>query len=267
MAKVSGAGPCMTPLGKNDGGVPSSRIKPSTECKVVSNEHTDLRCRRQAVYTMKRFLNGTELDFNKPRVELHIHLDGAIRLETIAELAQRQGHKNVLTSVEDLRKRIVMDHPESLSKFLHRFHLYLPVIAGDKEAIRRVAYELVQDKAREGVVYLEVRYSPHLLATADVEPKSWGLPRSAVHCASTTTTAALAVVITSAEETLIQTEWWKPSRKACLRERTSLVSSRAPFSVACDINQTGLQRCYDFVSGMAYRILKPKMCREMNPAV
>uniref|UniRef100_UPI00358ED3AB adenosine deaminase isoform X2 n=1 Tax=Myxine glutinosa TaxID=7769 RepID=UPI00358ED3AB len=70
------------------------------------------------------------------QVELHVHLDGAIRLETIAELAR-----------------------------------------GDKEAIRRVAYELVQDKAREGVVYLEVRYSPQLLATADVEPKSWGLPR------------------------------------------------------------------------------------------
>uniref|UniRef100_UPI00358F9B6A adenosine deaminase isoform X3 n=1 Tax=Myxine glutinosa TaxID=7769 RepID=UPI00358F9B6A len=111
------------------------------------------------------------------QVELHVHLDGAIRLETIAELARRKGHKEVLTSVEDLRKSIVMDHPESLSKFIHRFGLYLPVIAGDKEAIRRVAYELVQDKAREGVVYLEVRYSPQLLATADVEPKSWGLPR------------------------------------------------------------------------------------------
>lgn len=44
---------------------------------------------------------------------------------------------------------------------------------GSREAIRRIAYEFVEMKAKEGVVYVEVRYSPHLLASAKVEPVPW----------------------------------------------------------------------------------------------
>lgn len=40
--------------------------------------------------------------------------------------------------------------------------------------MRRIAYELVETKAKEGVVYVEVRYSPHLLANCRVEPIPWG---------------------------------------------------------------------------------------------
>lgn len=46
--------------------------------------------------------------------------------------------------------------------------------SGDREAIKRIAYEFVEDKAREGVIYVEVRYSPHLLANTKVEPIPWG---------------------------------------------------------------------------------------------
>lgn len=44
---------------------------------------------------------------------------------------------------------------------------------GCREAIKRVAYEFVEMKAKEGVVYVEVRYSPHLLANDKVEPIPW----------------------------------------------------------------------------------------------
>lgn len=44
---------------------------------------------------------------------------------------------------------------------------------GCREAIRRIAYEFVEMKAKEGVVYVEVRYSPHLLANSKVEPIPW----------------------------------------------------------------------------------------------
>uniref|UniRef100_A0A674AUA9 Adenosine deaminase n=1 Tax=Salmo trutta TaxID=8032 RepID=A0A674AUA9_SALTR len=44
---------------------------------------------------------------------------------------------------------------------------------GDREAIKRIAYEFVEDKAKEGVIYVEVRYSPHFLANTDVEPIPW----------------------------------------------------------------------------------------------
>ena len=44
---------------------------------------------------------------------------------------------------------------------------------GDREAIKRIAYEFVETKSKEGVVYVEVRYSPHLLANCQVEPIPW----------------------------------------------------------------------------------------------
>lgn len=44
---------------------------------------------------------------------------------------------------------------------------------GDREAIQRIAFEFVEDKAREGVLYVEVRYSPHLLSNCKVEPIPW----------------------------------------------------------------------------------------------
>lgn len=45
--------------------------------------------------------------------------------------------------------------------------------SGDREAIKRVAYEFVEDRAKEGVVYVEARYSPHFLANAGVDPIAW----------------------------------------------------------------------------------------------
>lgn len=44
---------------------------------------------------------------------------------------------------------------------------------GCREAIKRIAYEFVEMKAKERVVYVEVRYSPHLLANSKVEPIPW----------------------------------------------------------------------------------------------
>ncbi|XP_021094573.1 adenosine deaminase isoform X3 [Heterocephalus glaber] len=69
-----------------------------------------------------------------------------------------------------------MDKPQSLPEFLTKFEYYMPVIAGSREAIKRIAYEFVETKAKEGVVYVEVRYSPHLLANSKVEPIPWKQP-------------------------------------------------------------------------------------------
>ncbi|XP_010590011.1 adenosine deaminase isoform X1 [Loxodonta africana] len=111
--------------------------------------------------------------FNKPKVELHVHLDGAIKPETILYYGKKRGISLPAETVEELLNIIGMDKPHSLPGFLAKFDYYMPAIAGCREAIKRIAYEFVQMKAKEGVVYVEVRYSPHLLANSKVKPIPW----------------------------------------------------------------------------------------------
>uniref|UniRef100_A0A3B5MB54 Adenosine deaminase n=1 Tax=Xiphophorus couchianus TaxID=32473 RepID=A0A3B5MB54_9TELE len=100
--------------------------------------------------------------------------DGAIRVQTILDVAKRRGISLPATTAEELKEKIIIHEPATLTKFLEKFEEYMHVIAGDKDAIKRIAYEFVEDKAKEGVIYVEVRYSPHFLADCDVgKPIPW----------------------------------------------------------------------------------------------
>ncbi|KAM8754613.1 adenosine deaminase [Acanthopagrus schlegelii] len=122
--------------------------------------------------TMADF-SSEQVVFNKPKVELHVHLDGAIRVQTILDVAKRRGIPLKANTVEELTQIIIVDKPGTLTKFLGKFAEYMHVVAGDREAIKRIAYEFVEDKAKEGVIYVEVRYSPHFLANTKVDPIPW----------------------------------------------------------------------------------------------
>ncbi|XP_028849404.1 adenosine deaminase [Denticeps clupeoides] len=111
--------------------------------------------------------------FDMPKVELHVHLDGAMRVKTIFEVAKQRGIALPLKNVEELQCLCTLQEPSCLTDFLSKFSLFMPVIAGDRKAIKRIAYEFVEDKAKEGVAYVEVRYSPHLLANSNVDPMPW----------------------------------------------------------------------------------------------
>ncbi|RXN26908.1 adenosine deaminase [Labeo rohita] len=111
--------------------------------------------------------------FDKPKIELHVHLDGAIRIKTIVEVAKRRGITLPVSSENEMRDLCKVSEPTTLTEFLGKFNHFMHVIAGDREAIKRIAYEFVETKAKEGVIYAEARYSPHLLANKGLDPLPW----------------------------------------------------------------------------------------------
>jgi adenosine deaminase len=106
-----------------------------------------------------------------PKAELHLHLDGSLRVETALELARTR-------RIEAPRDRagmaaaLIAPMPcADQAQLLHAFDLPIALMQ-DAEALERVAAELVETKAADGVRYLEIRWGPLLhvaggLALAD----------------------------------------------------------------------------------------------------
>jgi adenosine deaminase len=103
-----------------------------------------------------------DLVHSLPKVELHCHLDGSLRLETIWDLAKSRSVALPASSLDELR---LLFNPQNTQRnlvdYLKRFDYTLAVLQ-DAEALARAAYELALDNAAENVLYLEVRYSPIL---------------------------------------------------------------------------------------------------------
>ncbi len=99
-----------------------------------------------------------------PLCELHRHLDGSIRLQTILELADQHGISLPADDAEGLAPYVHIDESApGLMAFIARFQ-YLSEVLVDADACRRVAYENVEDAQREGIDYIELRFSPWFMA-------------------------------------------------------------------------------------------------------
>ncbi len=97
-----------------------------------------------------------------PKTDLHVHLDGSLRLETMLELAADQGVTLPADQPDDLRRALQLgERHTDLVSYLEAFD-HTCAVMQTREALERTAFELAEDAARENVTYMEVRYSPIL---------------------------------------------------------------------------------------------------------
>jgi adenosine deaminase len=96
-----------------------------------------------------------------PKAELHCHLDGSLRPATMIELGHEHGKPMPTLEAESLREFMRVDDARHLEDYLERFAITLSVMQTET-ALERVAFELAEDAAADGVRYIEVRYAPVL---------------------------------------------------------------------------------------------------------
>jgi adenosine deaminase len=96
-----------------------------------------------------------------PKAELHCHLDGSVRPETMIELAREYRVTLPADDADELREYMRVDDARNLEDYLLRFDTTLSVMQTE-ESLERIAYELAVDVAAEGVRYIEMRYAPPL---------------------------------------------------------------------------------------------------------
>jgi adenosine deaminase len=97
-----------------------------------------------------------------PKTDLHVHLDGSLRLKTILELAKEDHVTLPADTTDGLHQAIGCGRDcGSLAEYLRGFAITLSVMQTD-HSLSRIAFELAEDAHRENVRYMEVRYSPML---------------------------------------------------------------------------------------------------------
>ncbi|AGX43236.1 adenosine deaminase [Clostridium saccharobutylicum] len=97
-----------------------------------------------------------------PKIELHCHLDGSLRPETIIDIANKECIDIPSTDVNYIQKEITAPlECRSLDEYLKAFAIP-NLVMQSKESLRRITFELFEDAAKENVKYMEVRFAPLL---------------------------------------------------------------------------------------------------------
>jgi len=96
-----------------------------------------------------------------PKTDLHLHLDGSLRLATLIELARDNGVRLPAYDERGLRRLVFKPKYSGLTDYLKGFP-YMTAVLQTGPALERAGYELAQDNQAEGVRYIEVRFAPQL---------------------------------------------------------------------------------------------------------
>ncbi|RUO42813.1 adenosine deaminase family protein [Aliidiomarina taiwanensis] len=104
------------------------------------------------------------LDFIRemPKADLHLHLDGSLRMSSLIEMAKKVNISLPADTVEGLKEKVFKPSYDNLGEYLAGFQ-YTCAVLRDIENMERAAYELAVDNLAEGVNYIEVRFAPQLL--------------------------------------------------------------------------------------------------------
>ena len=102
------------------------------------------------------------MKYNFPKVDLHLHLDGSFRPETVYELAEKQGVKLPGETLEGYKEWMkICSNSESVNEYLKMFDPPLQVMQ-DKDSLIRITRELIEDLDNQGLTYAEIRFAPQL---------------------------------------------------------------------------------------------------------
>jgi adenosine deaminase len=101
-----------------------------------------------------------------PKSDLHVHLDGSLRLGTLIELAAEHGVALPSATPEGLRRLVFKRAYQNLPEYLKGFEFTVACLQ-TPEALERAAYELCLDCRAENVFYVEVRFAPQLHVRGD----------------------------------------------------------------------------------------------------
>ncbi len=108
------------------------------------------------------------MDYRKfPKIELHRHLDGSVRVKTIRDLAVAGRFPLPTRDLDRLAPHCrVGRNCRSLGQFLQKFFFFYDFLKSP-EAVERIAYEVCEDAAKDNIIYLETRFAPILQATRE----------------------------------------------------------------------------------------------------
>lgn len=104
------------------------------------------------------------IDQTFPLIDLHRHIEGAVRIETILDLGRKYHLPLPAWDVEGLKPHVqVMEKQPGVMAFIDKFEWAVRILV-DYDACRRIAYENVADAFEEGLDYIELRFSPWFMA-------------------------------------------------------------------------------------------------------